>query len=79
METGRRRDIFVSKLHHIELMGGGMARYVLCVTDEGQERILDEAIVMPLDALPDALRKAMIVAGSDVVGKIAKLLPSHMH
>lgn len=63
-------DVFVSGLECIEPVGGGCLRFVLFVNqviDGVNVRVsLDHAVVMPIDALPDAIGKALMALGRQV-------------
>lgn len=56
-------DIYVSGLSHIELIGGGCARFVCYVikTDSAGKAIREPrtSIIMPLDMVPDAVQKTV--------------------
>lgn len=77
------RDVFVSGLSHIEIIGGGCARFVCYTnrTDPETDKVIQEvsaSIVMPIDQLPDAIRKALHVAGGEAVGVVKKFLPASL-
>lgn len=76
-------DVFVSGLSHIEMIGGGCVRFVcysIRLHEDGTEGtpVIVAKIVMPLDALPDAISKAMGTLTSVTISKVTKLLP-HLH
>lgn len=64
-------DIFASGLHSIEHAGGGCFRFVLYVNkiiDGKTVRVLvDPGVVMPIDAIPDAIGKTLMALGRQVV------------
>lgn len=69
--TAAHADVFVSGLERIEVVGGGCLRFVMFTMEHIEGRMcrveLDNAIVMPLDALPDAIGKALMAMGRQVV------------
>ncbi|MGE0290391.1 MAG: hypothetical protein AB7I42_25090 [Bradyrhizobium sp.] len=67
-------DTFVSGLAHIEDIGGGCLRFVCFVCQDG-DRIVAARIVMPADALPDAIKKALAASAGHYAGQVAGLLP----
>lgn len=76
-------DIFISGVSHYELIGGGVARCV-CYTNQRDDdgvvrRRISARVVIPLDALPDAIRKAIAAASSHVADHVTRYFPHAMH
>lgn len=78
------RDILISGLSHIEIMAGGLARFVVFVerfdpqTQRGF-RQYPPAIVMPVVAVPDAIAKAMNVTAVTMVDSAKRYLLPNLH
>lgn len=68
-----KRDLFVSGLERVERAGGSCLRFVPYVihTIEGRETAVsaDNSFVMPIEAIPDAIGKAMMALGRHVLIK----------
>jgi hypothetical protein len=71
-------DIYVSGLSHIELIGGGCARFVCYLNRFRQDgsiiRVFRPGIIMPLVEVPDAVRKSMLIP-TEEKGTIRRLNP----
>jgi hypothetical protein len=69
--TGAHSDVFASGLERIEIVGGGCLRFVMYAMEQIEGRMcrveMERAIVMPLDALPDAIGKALMAMGRQVM------------
>jgi hypothetical protein len=74
-----KHDIYADELHHIEMLQGGMLRFVLAVEQDGETRILDETIVMHIDKLPDAMQKGSVVMASRAMAMARKIFRPWMH
>lgn len=60
-------DVYVSGLSHIELIGGGCARFVCYVVKTVDGKAVKEprtSIIMPLDMVPDAVQKTIKATSS---------------
>lgn len=66
-----RRKTFISGLDSIQPLGNGNLEFVLYVMEttdgESVKRLLDESIVMHIGALPDAVGKALMALGRQVL------------
>lgn len=73
-------DVYVSGLSHIELIGGGCARFIMYVvkTDADGNAIREtrSSIIMPLDMVPDAIQKTVKATG---VGAVNMPFPTLAH
>jgi hypothetical protein len=77
-------DVLISGLSHIEILAGNLARFVTFVErmDPDTRQVYREyppAIVMPMEALPDAIQKAMAASAVHVAGQVSKMLPRWLH
>lgn len=76
-------ETFTSGLSHVELIGGGCARFVLYSNQsngEAVDRLVVARIVMPLEAVPDAIRKALAAASHEIVaGALQRMIPLAVH
>lgn len=72
-------DTFTSGLGRVEIMKGGCARFILyaeMTLESGEvENVVVAKIVMPIDAVPEAIGMASAATASTLVGSIKKLMP----
>lgn len=72
-------DTFTSGLGRVEVMKGGCVRFIVYVEstmeDGTVENIVVAKIVMPLDAVPDAIAMAGSATASTVLHSIRSLMP----
>lgn len=70
MSDDHSADIYVSGLSHIELIGGGCARFVCYVvkTDADGKAVREPrtSLIMPLDMVPDAVEKTLKATTGEV-------------
>ncbi len=76
-------DIFVSGLDHVELIGNGLARFVMFANapgENGEDARRFVSLVMPVSEVPDAVRKTMVVPTAQILyGSIYRILPLWLH
>lgn len=77
------RDVFVSGLNHVELIGGGCARFVCYTVDQEDGgdgcRRISLTFIVPIAALPDAIRKAIAAAGGSVASHAHDAMSALLH
>ena len=73
------KDTLCSRLWKVEMMEGGLARFILTVdtTDEygRPSQQVAARIVLPIDSVPDAIMKAGAACAATLVGTVKKLMP----
>lgn len=74
------RDTLCSRLWKVEILGGGLGRFILTVDtvkDDGSPgQDIVAKIVLPLDAVPDAIIKASTACAVTLVGSVKRMLPA---
>lgn len=79
LEKRHVRDDIASGLGRVDLIGGGLARFVLYVENRLEDGTIEyeviAKIVLPIDAVPDALMKASHACALTLVGTVKKLMP----
>jgi hypothetical protein len=76
---GESHDIFVSSVNDIQIIGGGLVRITFNVNRVGDNGVLtpepcDDALVMPLAAIPDGIGKALAVTARTIYADKDQLL-----
>lgn len=79
MNSRAVQDQYVSGMSHVEVLSGGVSRYVFYTEERapggGVQRRVAVNLIMPGDALPDAVMKACMSASIALMGGVWK--PMH--
>jgi hypothetical protein len=72
-------DVFVSGLGEIENVGGGCVRftfYTIHHTDGVEERVVAAKIIMPIDAVPEAMLRTSKSVGIGLAMELRRVSPN---
>lgn len=77
-------DRVSSGLGRVDVMSGGMVRFVLYIEEPISgapvQYVISEKIVLPIDAVPDGILLASQACALQLVGSVKRLvLPAYMH
>lgn len=72
MNSHAVQDQYVSGMSHVEVLSGGCSRYVFYTDERGEDgnlhRTVSLRLVMPVEALPDAVMKSCSAASFALLG-----------